>query len=273
MEEVGFFFFLLTSFRLVVPGLLCFTARWQTLFPILIVFTQQCRSHICLPIYIYVHGFKQGMHAYISRLWTESEVCHPGNSKRAFKHDWVTMVFQFCFVFFWIRDEAAGDGRKWAQDWEGLTGQKDGRLADGGGGCSCWCCLLRKMQGVHPEGGGALLQHPLATDLLPTSAGRNNYQSDYHWLDCFRVIQHFLFHFLLPVTMRCLLGSSVCTHQWPCSLHHMSMRNSKHQCFFSWVSPSQGSLLEVNLRGLWRATFACTVHHHKLQIECNRAHS
>lgn len=37
------------------------------------------------------------------------------------------------FVFFWIRDEAAGDGSKWAQDWEGLAGQKDGRLTDGDG--------------------------------------------------------------------------------------------------------------------------------------------
>lgn len=166
------------------------------------------------------------MHAYISRLWTESEAGHPGNSKCAFKHDWGTMVFQFCFVFFWIRDEAAGDGNKWAQDWEGLTGQQDGRLTDGDGGCSCCCWLLGRASIL--RGGGALLQHPLAPDLFPTSAGRNSYQSDYHWLDCFRVIQHFLFHFLLPVTMRCLLGSSVCPHQWPCSLHHMSIRNSKH---------------------------------------------
>lgn len=43
------------------------------------------------------------------------------------------MVFQFCYVFFWIRDKAAGDGSKWAQDWEGLAGQKDGRLTDGDG--------------------------------------------------------------------------------------------------------------------------------------------
>lgn len=152
------------------------------------------------------------------------------------------MVFQFCFVFFWIRDEAAGDRSKWAQDWEGWAGQKDGRLTGGGGGCSCWCCLLCKRQGVHPEGGGALLQHPLAPDLFPTSAGRNNYQSDYHWLDCFQVTQHFLFHSLLPVTMRCLLGSSVCP-----IIDHVSIRNSKHQCFFSWVSPAAKEVC-------WRST-------------------
>lgn len=131
--------------------------------------------------------------------------------------------------------------------------------------------LLLIRQGFHPERGGALLQHRLAPDLFPTSAGRNNYQSDYHWLDCFRVIQHFLFHFLLPVTMRCLLGSSVCPHQWPCSLHHVSIRNGKHECFFSWVSPAAK---EVCWRSvgfeLWRehgrAAFDCTVHHYKLQI-------
>lgn len=78
------------------------------------------------------------------------------------------MALQFCFVFFWIRDEAAGDGNKWAQDWEGLAGQKDGRLTDGDGGCSCCCWLLGR--GSILRGGGALLQHPLAPDLFPTSA-------------------------------------------------------------------------------------------------------